>query len=277
MHLVQIAVLFLGGLVAGTFGALFGLGGGIVMVPTLVVALKVPMHNAIATSLVAVIATSSAATSRNVREGFANLRLGITLEVATVAGAIVGGSVAGLLPARSLMLLFATTLAVLSFLMARGKEVAVLPAESVGDGVSFSRLEASYHDSTLAREVSYSVRRLPLAMSVSGVAGVLSGLLGIGGGVLKVPVLSLYCGVPMRAATATSNAMIGVTAMASAFVYYGRGEILPIVTAASVLGIIVGAFAGTRLAALTHPAALRRWFAFVLLLIASQMAWRVFQ
>lgn len=275
MPLLQIALLILGGVAAGTFGALFGLGGGIVMVPILVVALDVPMHNAIATSLVTVIATSSAATSRNVREGLANLRLGVTLEIATVAGAIVGGSVAGLLPARHLMLLFAATLVALSVLMARGRDAGGISAEELGDGVVFGPLDASYHDPTLARDVTYGVRRLPVAMSVSGVAGVLSGLLGIGGGVLKVPVLALYCGVPMKAAAATSNAMIGVTAMASVFVYFGRGEVLPLVTAASVLGIIGGAMAGTWISARTNPAALRRWFAVVMVLIAAQMVWKV--
>ena len=275
LPLLGVFLLFLGGLAAGTFGALFGLGGGVLMVPLLVVALDVPMHNAVATSLIAVIATSSSATPRNVLERMANLRLVVTLEVLTVAGAIAGGFVAGTLPARALMILFAVTILALSVVMARGAEPPPPPAELPDVGF-LSRLHGSYFDSALGREVRYGMRRLPLAMGVSGVAGVLSGLLGIGGGIVQVPILSLYCGIPMKVAAATSNAMIGVTAMASVFAYFGRGEILPVVTAASVLGIVSGSWTGRWLSARVHPIALRRWFALVMALIALQMVWKVF-
>lgn len=275
MHLLDLALLFVGGLAAGTFGALFGLGGGIIMVPLLVIALKVPMHNAVATSLVGVIATSTASTIRNLGERLPNLRLGVTLETSTVAGAITGGFIAGYLPAKALMVLFGVMLMGVAAIMSRRGEPPPL-LEEPSDRGFLARLHGSYYDTVLEREVRYGVRRFPLALSVSGVAGVLSGLLGIGGGIMKVPVLALYCGVPMKAATATSNFMMGVTAVASVFAYFGRGEVLPLVTAAAVLGIIAGARCGSWLSVRTHPVALRKWFALVMVLMGLQMIWKVF-
>ncbi|HEX7154694.1 MAG TPA: sulfite exporter TauE/SafE family protein [Thermoanaerobaculia bacterium] len=272
--MLDIFLLFCGGLAAGAFGALFGLGGGVLMVPLLVVALHIPIHNAIATSLLTVIATSSAATARNVRDGIANLRLGVSLELVTVLGAIAGGAIAGLIPPRVLMIMFATTVMLLAFMMFRGSEPPPL-AEEPADAGFLAQLHASYFDPKLGREVRYGVQRLPLALGVSTIAGTLSGLLGIGGGIVKVPTLSLYCGVPIKAAAATSNFMIGITAMASVVAYFGRGEVLPTVTAASVLGVIAGSRAGLWLAERTHAEVLRRWFGVVMVLIATQMIWKV--
>jgi uncharacterized membrane protein YfcA len=274
MDVPHILLLFAGGLAAGSFGALFGLGGGVLMVPLLVVALKVPIHNAIATSLISVIATSSTATSRNLRDGVTNVRLGITLETLTVAGAITGGAIAGLLPPAALMLLFGLTIISMSVLMF-GRTDPPPPAAEPTDRGFLAQLHASYFDSQLNRQVRYGVRRLPLAMSVSAFAGVISGLLGVGGGIIKVPMLTLWCGVPIKAAAATSNFMIGMTAMASVVVYFGRGEVLPVVTAASVLGVMAGSRAGVWLNARTHAASLRVWFAVVMFLIGGQMIWKV--
>jgi uncharacterized protein len=272
----ELLALALGGAAAGLVGSLFGLGGGILLVPLLVLVLQIPIHNAIAASLISVIATSSATASRNVRRGVANLRLGSTLETATVAGAIAGGALAGFLPAKALILLFATALVLFAVPMARGREIAERTAEEAEATGFIARLGASYFDPALEREVHYAIRRFPLAMSVSGAAGILSGLLGVGGGILKVPTLTLYCGVPVKAAAATSNFMIGVTAMASAFVYYGRGDVLPLVTAAAVLGVVVGSRAGASIAGQIHAQALRKWFALLMTLVGLQMAWKVF-
>jgi uncharacterized protein len=244
------------------------------MVPLLVVALKVPIHNAIATSLIAVIATSSAATFRNLRDGLANVRLGVTLETMTVVGAIAGGAIAGLLPPTALIVLFATVLIVMSLLLFGGTEPPPLVEEPRDRGF-LARLHASYVDTQLGREIRYGVRRLPLALGLSGVAGMLSGLLGIGGGIVKVPMLTIWCGVPMKAAAATSSFMIGMTAVASVVVYLGRGEILPVVTAASVLGVITGSPVGLILQGRVHGDALRKGFALVMLLIAAQLIWKV--
>lgn len=276
MSAAALLVLFFGGLAAGTVGSLFGLGGGIILIPLLVLVLKIPIHNAIATSLVGVIATSSATASRNVQRGMANLRLASVLEVATVIGAIGGGAIAGHLHPRSLELLFAIALLAMVLPMALGAEEHGRAARVEHAEGFVAKLGATYHDPALDRDVHYEITRFPLAMGISSVAGLLSGLLGVGGGILKVPVLSLYCGMPVKAAAATSNFMIGVTAVASAFVYYGRGDIKPIVTACAVLGVFAGSRAGLRIAERTHSSLLRRGFALLMFVIAAQMAWKAF-
>jgi uncharacterized membrane protein YfcA len=273
----SLLILFTGGIAAGVIGSMFGLGGGIILVPLLVLVLKIPIHNAIATSLVGVIATSSATASRNVQRGMANMRLASVLEIATVIGAIGGGAIAGHLHPRSLEHLFAIGLTVMALPMALGKESdETLPPTHEPRGF-IARLAGSYHDPALDRNVHYEITRFPLAMSISSVAGLLSGLLGIGGGVLKVPVLSLYCGMPVKAAAATSNFMIGVTAVASAFVYYGRGDIRPVITACAVLGVFAGSRAGLTIAQRTHSSQLRVAFALLMLFVAVQMGWKALQ
>ena len=279
MPLPEMLMLIVGGVGAGLIGALFGLGGGILIIPMLTLILDVPMHNAVATSLMCVIATSSAAASKNIARGIANVKLGMTLELWTVAGAMVGGFLAGYLPGKALMLLFASAISLMSIPMARGLEGEAIDPASEGrateGGTTFiSSLRGEFHDPARGADVSYQVQRLPLAMGVSSVAGVLSGLLGVGGGIIKVPVLSSYCDVPIKAAAATSNFMIGVTAVASAFVYFGRGEVLPMVTAASVIGVFAGSRAGSLLAPKIHANRLRQAFAIVMVVIAMQMFWR---
>jgi uncharacterized membrane protein YfcA len=266
--------LFLGGIAAGVIGSLFGLGGGIVIVPLLVLLLKIPIHYAVATSLVCVIATSSAVASRNVQRGMTNLRLASVLEIATVIGAVGGGAIAGYLRPRALETLFAIALSLLSIPMALGRETAARELPENHETGFVARLRGAYYDPALGHEVHYDVKRLPLAMSISGIAGMVSGLLGIGGGVIKVPALALYSGIPVKAAAATSNFMIGVTAVASAFVYYGRGEILPVVTATAVLGVFAGSRAGMILAERAHSSVLRKVFALLMLFIAAHMAWQ---
>ena len=267
-------ILLLGGVAAGVIGSIFGLGGGIVIVPLLVLVLKVPIHYAVGTSLMCVIATSSAVGSRNVQRGMTNLRLVSVLEVATVTGAIAGSALAGHLRATVLEMLFAGVLLILAIPMALERETttAVLPEHH--EGGFTARLRGVYYDPALGHEVQYDVERLPLAMGASAVAGMVSGLLGLGGGVIKVPVLTLYSRVPVKAAAATSNFMIGVTAVASAFVYYGRGEVQPVVTATAVLGVFAGSRLGLIFAERTHSSVLRKIFALLMLVIAAHMAWQ---
>lgn len=270
----QTIILLLGGIGAGVIGSIFGLGGGIIIVPLLVLILKIPIHYAVATSLLCVIATSSAVGSRNVQRGMTNLRLVSVLEIATVIGAICGGAIAGYLHPQQLEVVFAVVLSMLAIPMALGREVPVsAPPEHHGGGFA-AQLRGAYHDPALGHEVHYDVERLPVAMAISGVAGIVSGLLGLGGGVIKVPGLTLYSRVPMKAAAATSNFMIGVTAVASAFVYYGRGEVLPVATATAVLGVFAGSRLGLVFAERTHSSILRKFFALLMLVIAAHMAWQ---
>jgi uncharacterized protein len=234
-------VLFLSGIAAGLMGALLGLGGGVFLVPLLVLGLHLPMRLAVGISLTTVIATSSVVTSGRLGRSLVNLRLGMVLEVATTAGGLMGGIVAVMLAPALLQRMFGVV-AVLAALAMLGRleRRNVLPGEIVNVG----RLGGRYYEEESGAVVAYRVRRLPLALAVSFVAGSVSSLLGLGGGIFKVPALNVWCGVPLRAAAATSAFMIGVTATAGAVIYYGRGDIVPWMAAAAVLGVLAGSRAG---------------------------------
>lgn len=283
------------GMGTGVLGAILGTGGGVFLIPLLLLAFHVPMHYAVATSIISVVATSSAVASVNVERGTANMRLGMTLEIATALGAIVGGWTAGLCPPAVLETLFAISLLPTAVLMWRGAtenssardEVITPPADAersqatlVTKTVHTNSFAASlwgrYYDPRLGREIVYRVRGLWAGLGISFIAGNLSGLLGIGGGVFKVPALHLACGVPIKAAAATSNFMIGVTATASAFLYFGRGEIRPALTAAVALGVIAGSAVGSWFSPKVDAGYVKRLFAVLLVGVAVQMFVRVF-
>lgn len=273
----ELLVVALAGLLTGLVGAVLGTGGGVVLVPVLVVGLGVPVHHAVATSIVTMIATSSAVASVNVERGTANMRLGMTLEVATAVGSIAGGLTAALLAPRALEFLFASALAPTAVLMWRRREADPTAADATAEQASPQPpgpLDGQFADPTGLGMVRYRVRRPWAGLGVSFLAGNLSGLLGIGGGVFKVPALHLLCGVPIKAAAATSNFMIGVTAAAGAFLYYGRGEVRPDTTAAAVLGVLLGSAGGSSLAHRIHGDIVRRLFAALLGAVAVQMLYR---
>lgn len=267
--MLQLLAFIVAGTAAGTLGSMVGLGGGIIIVPVLTLFLGVPIHQAVAASLVAVVATSSVAAIGYTRDEIANLRLGMTLETATTIGAIGGGLLASRLPREGLSALFAVFLVLNAayLILRQSRREHESPSDS-GTGA----LGGRYHDPALAREVSYRVRQVPLGMAVSALAGAVSGMLGIGGGPIKVPMMTAAMGVPMKAAAATSNFMIGVTACASAALYYGRGMVSPAVAVPVALSVAVGAYAGSRLARKVHGAHLSKILAAVLALLAVQMS-----
>ncbi|MBC7347360.1 MAG: sulfite exporter TauE/SafE family protein [Clostridia bacterium] len=262
------AVMFVG-LLTGTFGSMVGLGGGVLLVPLLTLGLGVPIHQAIGASLVAVIATSSAAATAYLEDHFTNVRLAMVLETTTVCGAILGGLSAVALSRTVLTGLFAAALAFVGVAMVCRQTRDDTP---MGETAGSLALGGSYYDPVLRRRVRYGVRNLPVGLAVSFVAGNISGLLGIGGGVIKVPALVLAMGVPIRAAVATSNFMIGVTAVASAYIYYSRGFIVPQVAVPTAVGVFLGALLGTRLVKRLQARWLEVIFALVLLVFAAQMA-----
>lgn len=262
------AVMFVG-LLTGTFGSMVGLGGGVLLVPLLTLGLGVPIHQAIGASLVAVIATSSAAATAYLEDHFTNVRLAMVLETTTVCGAILGGLSAVALSRTVLTGLFAAALAFVGVAMVCRQ---TRDDTSMGETAGSLALGGSYYDPVLRRRVRYGVRNLPVGLAVSFVAGNISGLLGIGGGVIKVPALVLAMGVPIRAAVATSNFMIGVTAVASAYIYYSRGFIVPQVAVPTAVGVFLGALLGTRLVKRLQARWLEVIFALVLLVFAAQMA-----
>jgi uncharacterized membrane protein YfcA len=270
--LVQILAIAGIGALAGLIGAMFGVGGGILIVPALAVGFGVPMHTAIVTSLLCVIATSSAAASRNIRAGTANVRLAMMLEPCTVVGAVAGGYAAGFLPGSTLMKVFGITIIAMSYPMMRGVPDDEGPGDEGGDGAGERfRLPGSYFDAAAKSEVSYQTERIPALIGVSTFAGVLSGLLGVGGGIIKVPAMTMLGRVPMKAAAATSNLMIGVTAVASALIYYGRGDVSPSLAAACVTGVFVGSRTGVHVAGRIHGQALRRGFALFMVVMGAQL------
>ncbi len=267
MSLSHALVVFGIGSAAGFIGALFGLGGGILVVPALAVGLGIPMHTAIATSLICGIATSSASASRYIRLGIANIKLGVLLEPWTVLGAISGGLLAGMLPGLTLMKVFGVCIIAMSYPMSRGLREKGEKDEAVDDSI----LSGEYDDAASGGVIRYRVKRLPLAMGVSSVSGVLSGLLGVGGGIFQVPALTLLCGLPMKAAAATSSFMIGVTAVASAVIYYGRGYVSPSLAAACVIGVFLGSRLGVVVSGRVHGDLIRKAFAVVMVVIGVRL------
>ncbi|HEY3524180.1 MAG TPA: sulfite exporter TauE/SafE family protein [Candidatus Limnocylindrales bacterium] len=281
-----------GGIAAGLFGSLLGLGGGILIVPLLTLGLlgfSLPIHEAVGVSLVSVIVTSSASGGVYLRRRVANLRLGMLLELFTASGALVGGLVAFLVPDRLLAALFAALLVYTGVTMLRGGRVEYVadvdrddgaddPANGIPDdrGVPRDGRPPGLTERLVAEisEPGYAVRNLPRGIVAAGFAGVASALLGIGGGIVKVPVMHVVMGVPLRVAAATSNVMIGITAASSAIIYLLRGGIDPYVAGPTALGVFAGASVGSRLVERVDVRILRVLFVAVLAYTAVQMAAR---
>lgn len=259
-------LLVLSGLVAGAFGALLGLGGGILIVPILTLGFGVPLTTAIGTSLVCVIATSTGAAAVNVRAGRADVRLGITLGAGTVVGAATGGIVAGFLPERLLAGLFAGLLVYTAITMLRGLRH--------GPQQDADAPEADPAAPAGPRAPAYRGRRLPTAVGGSFLAGNVSGLLGIGGGIVTVPLIHLVMAAPMRVAVATSNYIIGITAAAGAYAYLFRGDIDPRQAAPMVLGVAAGAALAAMVGTRFRTSWLVMLFVGVVVYVALQMAAR---
>ena len=255
------------GAATGMVGAMLGLGGGVFLVPLLTLALGVPIRVAIAASLISVMSTAVASASVNLDRGLVNMRLGLILEVATATGALAGGLVAAQLTQRQLYLTFAVTVAAMGLVMAgrSGRRNVIADLD-----VDVGRLGGRIREGE--SEYLYRVRRLPVGVFASLVAGAISGLLGLGGGIVKVPVLNTFCGIPIRVAAATSTFMIGVTAAASAFLYYARGDVVLPVTAAVALGALPGSLAGARLSDRVATRALKVLMAIVLVGVGARMA-----
>ena len=281
-------VLLAGGAAAG-FGSLLGLGGGILIVPLLNLGFGLPLREAVAVSLVSVIVTSSASAAVYLQRHVANLRLGMTLELFSAMGAFVGGLVAFIINEQLLAGLFAALMLWVAISMARRKDPPRTPAPA-GAATSVEPVEVTPSqapdaiiadaspdpavDGSLAAAISgpgYRVHRIPLGMAGSAFAGINSALLGVGGGIIKVPVMNLVMGVPLRTSTATSNMMMGITAVASAVIYLLRDELDPYVAGPIVLGVFAGATLGSRIAHRVDVRLLRWLFIAVLLYTAYQM------
>ena len=269
----ELAIL-LGAVAAGVLGALMGLGGGVLIIPMLT-ALGVDIRHAIAASIVAVIATSCGAASSYVRDGLANIRIGIFLCVATTTGALFGAGLNGVLPVRMLFLVFAAVLAWSGVVMYRKRGRSVTRTEPAEDAPGGRlRLAGRFYDLSLGRERRYAPQRPALGFSLMLGAGTVSGLLGIGSGALKVPAMDVAMDLPIKVSTATSNFMIGITGLASALVYLQRGQVLVSLVAPIALGVTAGAAVGTRILPKAAATTIRAWFVVVLAVVVGQMLYR---
>jgi hypothetical protein len=261
-----------GGTAAGVFGSLLGLGGGILIVPLLTLVFGLDLRQAVGVSLVSVIVTSGASAGVYLQRHVANLRLGMTLELFTAIGALIGGLVAFLLSDRVLAGLFAALLVyVAATMLRRGTADEAAPPDETDPDDAPAGVPPF---SASLGGPGYAVRNVGFGAAGSVGAGVVSALLGIGGGLIKVPVMHVVMGVPLRVATATSNLMIGVTASASAVIYLLRGEIDPFVAGPIAIGAFVGASVGSRAAPRIDLRVLRILFVVVLVYTAVQMVRR---
>jgi uncharacterized membrane protein YfcA len=261
-------------IIAGGLGSLLGLGGGIIVVPALTLLLHVPIRFAVGASIVSVIATSSGAAAAYVREHMTNLRVAMLLEIGTTTGALTGAFLAGRIGGRWLFIIFGVMMGYSAVLMLRNRhegDLAHVPSDRLADRL---RLHDAYLDSASGRVVRYRVTRAPLGLALMYVAGIVSGLLGIGSGALKVPAMDLAMRLPIKVSTATSNFMIGVTAAASAGVYFTRGDIDPFLAGPVAVGVLLGAAGGSRLLGRLHSRSIRIVFVIVLLWISAQMLWK---
>jgi uncharacterized protein len=255
-------------LVAGFLGALTGLGGGTVLVPVLTLLFGIDIRYAIGASLISVIATSSGAAAAYVKEGFINIRVGMFLEVATTAGALVGAFLATKLPTSLIAVVFGIVLLCSSYLSSRSH--LDHPTEAIPDSLA-TRLKLNGSYPTLEGLQTYSVRHVPIGFGLMLIAGTLSSLLGIGSGAVKVLAMDQAMCLPFKVSTTTSNFMIGVTAAAGAGVYLNRGYIDPGLSMPVMLGVLLGSVLGARTLVHTSPNILRKVFSVIILILAIQM------
>ncbi len=274
-------LLWLFAIAAGTsaLGGMLGMASGIFVVPVLIIFGHIDIHRAIAASIVSVIACSCGSAAPFLRARLTNIRLAIVLETATTLGALTGVLLAGSIPVPVLYFLFAVILLLSAqqMLARRGEPIR---AAAAGDGsrlMGSLKLDSSYPDRALGRDVAYQVHRLPLGMVLMYGAGLISALLGIGSGVLKIPAMDTALRLPIKVSSATSNFMIGVTAAASALVYFVRDDIDPVVAGPVALGSVLGSLLGARILLAVSNDKLRLLFVIVLLLLAAQMLLSAFR
>ncbi|MDA8173639.1 MAG: sulfite exporter TauE/SafE family protein [Nitrospiraceae bacterium] len=270
-NLLFTLLLWLGSVAAGFFGALTGLGGGVIIVPLLALGFGVNIRYAIGASLVSVIATSSGAASAYVKEGYSNIRIGMFLEIATTLGALFGAFLATMTPTSTIAIVFGIILIYSSIVSVRPPHPT--PAAAHPDKLAgLLRVDSSYPTGEGIR--NYYVHSIPGGFVMMFGAGTISGLLGIGSGVMKVLAMDRAMRIPFKVSTTTSNFMIGVTAAASAGIYLNRGYIDPGLAMPVMLGVLVGSFAGSMALIKARPASLRKVFSVIILLLAVEMIYR---
>ena len=270
--------LFAVALGTSALGGMLGMASGIFIVPVLVLFGGIDLYHAIAASIVSVIACSCGSAAPFLRSRLTNLRLAVVLEVATTLGALTGVFLVGILPISYLYLLFTAVLLVSAqqMLTRRREQVAALADRPQGSWADRLRLHSTHPDPPTGREVAYRVQRLPLGLLLMYGAGVISALLGIGSGVLKIPAMDTALRLPIKVSSATSNFMIGVTAAASGAAYFMRGDILPAIAAPVAVGSVVGSILGARILLRVSNEHLRLFFVVILVALAVAMGLMAF-
>jgi uncharacterized membrane protein YfcA len=257
-------------LAAGVIGALAGVGGGILIVPALTILYGVDIHLAIGASIISVIATSSGAAVAYVRDRLADMRVGMFLELATTTGAVCGALLVVVIAPSFLFILLGCVLLLSAGMQASRLGEETPPIGEAGGLALAMRLYSTYPDTRLGREVPYRAQHIPLGFFLMWIAGIVSGLLGIGSGALKVLAMDGVMRLPMKVSSATSNFMIGVTAAASAGIYLGRGDVDPSIAAPVALGVLAGAFIGARMLGRLSNRTVRKIFLPVLVVIGLE-------
>lgn len=265
------AVVAVGAFLGGLLGSLTGLGGGVIVVPLLTLAFGVDIRYAIGASLVSVIATSSGAAAAYLREGYSNMRVGMFLEMATTVGAISGAVIAAKLPTSTIAIVFGVVLlySAYSSSVEHSAAIANLPPDKIATAL---HMDGDYP--TAAGRIAYHVRRVPLGFALMYVAGMISGLLGIGSGSIKVLAMDQAMKLPFKVSTTTSNFMIGVTAAASAGIYLHRGYIDPALAMPVMIGVLGGALLGARILPGAKVKTLRVVFSLVIAAVAAEMMYQ---
>ncbi|MDP4094865.1 MAG: sulfite exporter TauE/SafE family protein [Bacillota bacterium] len=256
---------------AGFLGSLLGLGGGIIITPSLTLILGIDIKYAIGASIISVIATSSGSAIAYLRDKITNIRVGMFLEIATTIGALTGAFISGLINPKYLYVIFGLLLLYSAVNMCR-KRKQELPREFTPHPLANKlKMNGTYYDKAHSKEISYNVTGIYGGFGMMYVAGVISGLLGIGSGIFKVMAMDTFMKLPMKVSSATSNFMMGVTAAASAGVYFTRGNIDPKIAAPVALGVLIGATIGTKVMQQLKSVTLRMIFIPVLLYVSIQM------
>jgi len=254
--------LILVGMLAGVLGTLFGLGGGVILIPMLTIAYGLAPAEAAAVSLVGIIAASTGGAAFFVRNKVSNIRLGMALEISTAIGAIVGAMLAVFVDGLWIIVIFAIVIAYSGIRMALDPKTEVREQEN-GD--------SSYHDLKDGREKRYTVENIKTGSAVCSVAGIVSSMTGVGGGAIKVPLMNMHMGVPIKAAAATSSYMIGITAFSGAIVYFVSGQILLEYAGAVAVGSFLGALIGSFISRFIDGQSLKRYFSVLLFIISGIM------
>ncbi len=274
IHITTIGYFFLVvfGAFIGLLGSVMGVGGGVFIVPLLVLVFNIPIQNAIAVSLISIIATSSAVASVNVEKGLANVRLGIVMELTMAAGSIAGALLMSHLPTKIVSLAFSIFLFPVSASMYLKSRKKIVVSNFKQERTS--PIGGTFFDPASGQNISYKAERMPLAILFSFFAGALSGLLGLGGGVVQVPVMNILCKIPIKAAAATSNFMIGVSAAASALIFYKKGYVISDISFYVSLGTLFGSFLGMKFLYKAKSEKIQTLFSVLIFIVAIRMIFK---